>query len=88
MSAPVEHMTGHSFYKKLRLLRKLASLKPGTKVVLIDPKTLEERPLAIEEPLLNVKEPQVKQVGAVVNKGTGASFFTRDTPKQGMKQIW
>lgn len=38
MSAPVEHMAGDSFYKKLRLLRTLASLKPGTKVALIDPK--------------------------------------------------
>jgi len=88
MSAPTEHMAGHSFHKKLRLLRTLASLKPGTKVVLIDPKTLEEHPLTIEEPLLNVKETQLKQVGAVVNKGTGASFFTRDTPKQEVKQTW
>jgi hypothetical protein len=88
MSAPVEHMAGYSFYKKLRLLRTLASLKPGTKVVLIDQKTLEERPLTIEEPLLNVKEPQPKQVGAVIPRGTGASFFTRDTLKQGMKQTW
>ena len=81
MSAPVEHMAGDSFYKKLRLLRTLASLKPGTKVVLIDPKTLEERPLTIGEPLLKVREPQPKQVGAVVEKGTGASFFIRNTPK-------
>lgn len=88
MSAPAEHMAGYSFYKKLRLLRTLASLKPGTKVVLIDPKTLEERPLTIEEPLLNVREPHPKPVDAVVNKGIGASFFTRDTPKQGAKQKW
>lgn len=88
MSAPAEHMAGYSFYKKLRLLRTLASLEPGTKVVLLDPKTLEERPLTIEEPLLNVREPQPKQVGAVMNKGTGVSFFTRDTPKQREGQAW
>ena len=85
MSSPVEHMAGYNFYKKLRLLRTLASLEPGTKVVLLDPKTLAERPLTIEEPLLNVRKPQPKQVGAVMNKGTGASFFTHDTTKQGVK---
>lgn len=83
-----DYDAGIRYRDKILLLQKLASLEPGTKVVLIDISTLEERSFIMGEPPFAVEDSHPKQVGAVMPRGTGASFFTRDTPKQGVKQTW